>query len=155
MELPNQVGESLLYSWVHIPAGYFAAVAGVLASALLVLIVPGGGASNTIAGELINEPCWAPVIIVGLLLGACCYKYVPSKLSFFAWLLPGIFLLWSAWSWQKTMSMYDSTWDTYFGKDCGGSECVYQLFVTVPFYSGLAYSLGAFVGWARINRREN
>jgi hypothetical protein len=43
------------------------------------------------------------------------------------------------------MAAYDSTWDTYFGKNCTGSECLYELFLTMPFYAGIGYSVGALL----------
>jgi hypothetical protein len=116
--------------------------------------MPGGGEQRTLAGQILGEPFWVPEIVAGLLLGRLCYLLLPSKAAFFAWLLPGVFLLWSAWSWQRTSSMYDSTWDTFFSKSCGGSECLYELLLTVPFYSGVGYSVGAFCGWFKTNHQK-
>jgi hypothetical protein len=28
---------------------------------------------------------------------------------------------------------WKDVWNNYFGLDCGGSECAYEFFVTVPF----------------------
>jgi hypothetical protein len=50
------------------------------------------------------------------------------------------------------MAVYDSTWDTYFGKGCGGSECLYELFLTAPFYTSVAYSIGAYTTFKRMRK---
>jgi hypothetical protein len=47
------------------------------------------------------------------------------------------------------MSAYDSSWDTYFGSRCGGSECLYQFFLTIPLYAALAYSIGALTNYKK------
>jgi hypothetical protein len=118
---------------------------GFVLSLVVILIYPAAGKQATISGQLNGEPIWLPCIAAGLLAGQFLYRSIPSRLAFLAWLPPAAFLLWSAWSWQKSMAVYDSTWDTYFGKNCGGSECLYELLLTAPFYTGLGYSLGALL----------
>jgi hypothetical protein len=133
-----------LYGLLHLGLPYMATILGFVASILITIVVPGAGEQSTLIGQLTAEPFWVPEIVAGLLLGWLAYETVPSKIAFIAWAAPGSFLLWSAWSWQRRMAVYDSTWDTYFGRHCGGSECLYQLFLTVPFYSSIFYSIGAF-----------
>ena len=70
---------------------------------------------------------------MGLVVGCLTYILLPFFTAFLAWLPPGLFLLWDAANWQLTNSTYDSTWDTFFGKGCGGSECLYALLLTAPF----------------------
>jgi hypothetical protein len=53
------------------------------------------------------------------------------------------------------MSQYDSTWDTFFGTKCGGSECFYQLLITAPFYGAVAYSAGAAIAHCRGRKRTS
>ena len=127
----------------------------VVASFLIILVFPAAGETSTLTGQLTGEPFWLPEIMAGLLLGWFAYETVPSKTAFFGWLVPGCFLLWKAWSWQRSIAAYDdSTLDTYFGRNCGGSECLYQLFFTVPFYSSLSYSIGAFSKYVEARRTE-
>jgi hypothetical protein len=132
---------------IHVVGPYVAVVSAFVFSVLLVMVLTLAGIQEEVINRLTGGPFWVPEIIMGLGLGAFLYVRKRSRTAFVAWLLPGVFLLWSASSWQGTMSQYDSTWDTYFGKDCGGSECLYQLFLTVPFYIGAAYSIGACIAW--------
>jgi hypothetical protein len=140
---------------LQLPAGYVATILGCIASILIILVFPAAGETSTLTGQLTGEPFWLPEIMAGLLLGWFAYETVPSKIAFFGWLVPGCLLLWSAWSWQRSMAANDSTSDTYFGKDCGGSECLYQLFLTVPFYSSLSYSIGAFSKYVEARRTKH
>ena len=66
---PEAEQNSVFYSVLHVPGGYLAAILGVLVSFVLVMIVPGGGESNTVAGHLIEWPLWGPEMVAGLLLG--------------------------------------------------------------------------------------
>ena len=135
---------------VHLPSPYAAALLGVILSAVILVIYPPAGEQNTIAGRLTGEPVWIPEIAAGLWLGYFVYRRVPSRLAFFTWLTPAFFLFFSALSWQRGMAQYDSTFDTYFGTGCGGSECLYELFLTMPFYTSVGYTLGALL--AKITR---
>jgi hypothetical protein len=103
--------------------------------------------SNRVSGE----PVWAPEIAAGLLFGWVAYKRLPSRLAFFSFAIPAAILAWSAASWRSI----DSTWDTFFGAGCGGSECLYQLFITAPFYGAVAYSVGAVIAHCRRHKRES
>jgi hypothetical protein len=130
----------------HFPAVYVAVFCGFVVSAVVILIYPPAGEQATISGQLNGEPIWLPDILAGLFLGQFFYRRVPSRLAFLAWLPPAVFLLWSALAWQRSMAVYDSTWDTFFGKNCSGSECMYELLLTAPFYTAISYSAGALLG---------
>jgi len=132
-----------LFALLHFGVPYIASIVGFLVSLLIVAIFPAAREASTLIGRLTSEPFWLPEIMAGLFLGWFAYKTLPSKIAFMAWLIPGLLLLWSAWSWQRNFAMWDSTWDTYFGSHCAGSECIYQLFLTAPFYSSVFYSIGA------------
>lgn len=144
--------KSGLFVLLHFGLPYIAAIVGFLASFVIVAVVPAAREASTLSGQLTAEPFWLPEIVAGLLLGWVAYKTVPSKAAFTVWLIPGGLLLWSALSWQRSMAMFDSTWDTYFGSQCGGSECLYQLFLTAPFYSSVFYSIGAFANYLAARR---
>jgi hypothetical protein len=88
---------------------------------------------------------WAPEIAAGLLIGWVAYKHVSSRLAFGSFAVPAVILVWNAVSWQGTMSQYDSTWDTFFGSGCGGSEGQNQLFIAAPSYAATAYSAGTII----------
>jgi hypothetical protein len=137
----------------HFAFVYLAVLAGFLLSLLITAVFPPAGEQATLTGQLVGEPMWVPEIVVGVLAGRLAYKRLPSALAFLVWIPPAGFLFWSAWSWQKTMAPYDSTWDTYFGNNCSGSECLYELFLTAPFYTSVAYSLGAYTTYLVAKRR--
>lgn len=105
--------------------------------------------TNFISGE----PVWAPEILAGFLFGWLAYRRIPSRLAFGAFAVPAVILFWNVVSWQRAMSQYDSTWSTFFGTGCGGSECLYQLIVTAPFYTAVAYSAGSVVAHGRGHRQ--
>ena len=130
---------------IHLAFFYCGLVLSFLAQMLLILIIPPLGKVTNPLGRVMNEPVFPLLILLAFVVGRYCYQRIPSRLAFAIWIVPGIFLLCSAWSWHKTMSRYDSVWTTYFGSGCGGSECLYELFFTAPFYSAIAYSLGALI----------
>ena len=137
---------------VHFPLSYLAALAGFLISMPIDWIALLGNEQGwffRLTGILTGEPLWVPEIAAGLLIGWLAYKRLPSIFAFISWILPGGILLLNLISWQQTMSQYDSTWSTFFGTDCGGSECLYELFVTVPFYTAVGYSIGAVIAHIR------
>ena len=85
-------------------------------------------------------PLWLPGLFCTFLCGCIIYFFSRSRTATLSWLLPALILAWNLLSWPSNGG---SAWDTFFGTNCGSSECLYQLFVTSPFYACVAYSLGA------------
>jgi hypothetical protein len=142
---------------IHLPLPYLTTLVGFLISLLIGsigLIGSEQGVFFRLTNRISGEPVWAPEIAAGLLFGWLAYKRVPSRLAFASCAVPAVILLWNVTSWQRTMSQYDSTWGTFFGTECGGSECLYQLFLTAPFYTAVAYSAGAVIAHVRGQRRK-
>ncbi len=135
----TETQEPWLKYLLHFPAPYFAFGVSVLLELFLIMIFPHAGEQGIIgrAVEIVSP------IIIGFWAGRLFYKKLPTIMGLLAWIPPAAILAYSTLSWQLTMSQYDSTWSTYFGSGCGGSECLYQLFVTESFYTAVAYSLGA------------
>jgi len=133
---------------VHSFFAYLAMAIGTVVSVLLAVVVPAIGSNQTFLGHVVSEPIWGMQILAGFLAGRALYKYLPSRVALAAWVIPGILLLWNVLSW-RTMSKYDSAWDTFFGNGCSSSECLDQLLLTAPFYTAVAYSLGAFLARSR------
>jgi hypothetical protein len=106
-----------------------------ISTALLVVLVPPLGSMTNPIGRMISEPTWTLQTIC-ISIGYQLYQRLPYREAFAVWFVPGLFLLVSAWNWHLTTSQYDSVWNTYFGKDCGGSECMYEALLTAPFYAG-------------------
>ena len=138
----------------HLFFAYFAFLGGLVVS----FLVTGGasliGRADPLLEKASGEPLWIPEIAIGFAAGSYLYSRLPSKVAYFSWCIPGLLLLCSAWHWQSTMAIYDSTWQTYFGKGCGGSECLYELALTAPFYTSVAYSVGALVQTVRFARLQ-
>ena len=137
---------------VHLLLPYVAALVGFLIGMLIAGIGMVGseqGLFFRLTNVISGEPVFAPDIISGFVIGWLAYKRVPSRFAFVSWIVPGVILLWNAISWQRTMAQYDSTWSTFFGTGCGGSECMYELFFTGPFYTAIAYAAGAVVAHIR------
>jgi hypothetical protein len=145
MDAEGQGGGAILFGgWVHFVLPYFSLPLGIFATWIIELSYSPAGEQHTLSGSVIETPLYLPEIVAGLLFGWFLFKVWPSRTAFLAWLVPLALLAWSAWS-NRTMAVWDSTWDTYFGRNCGGSECLYQVLLTVPFYASIAYSLGAFI----------
>ena len=141
---------------VHLPLSYFAALVGFVISMLIArvgLIGSEKGWFFRLTNAISGEPVWAPEIIAGFLIGWLAYKRVPSVFAFVSWIVPGVILFWNVMSWQRTMSQYDPTWSTFFGTDCGGSECMYELFLAAPFYTAIGYAVGAASAHIRGDKR--
>ena len=131
-------------SLVHFPSVYAAAVLGFLASLIIIVIYPPAGKQVTFSGLLLNQLS-APEGGAAIWLGWFLYRRIPSKLAFLAWVPLALFLTWSVLGWHRSSPQYDSTWDTFFGRNCAGSECLYELLLTMPFYTGISYSIGALL----------
>ena len=129
---------------VHLPSVYGAALVGVAASLVIIVIYPPAGRQATFSGLLL-EQFWLPEVVAAILVGWFFYRRIPSRLALLAWVPPALFLAWNVLDWHRTSLQYDSTWDTFFGRNCGGSECLYELFLTMPFYAGIGYSVGALI----------
>lgn len=91
-----------------------------------------------------------PFPIVPVLVAACIGFASPrlSKTSApaWVWIIPTVLLLVSV-APRVFESPSQAKWvlDNYFGRGCGSSECLYELFITAPFYTSLAYTMGWLV----------
>jgi len=146
MTLNADTLKSLLYDsvvWLgHVSLAYMATILGFIVSMVLIVVV----GDRVSIRWLIAEPVWGVEMVCGFLAGHWCYRKFPSRTAFLAWCVPGTILFTIVLQWQHKMSQYDPTWQTFFGMRCGGSECLYQLFLTAPFYTAVSYSVGAAFG---------
>jgi hypothetical protein len=103
------------------------------------------------ATMLLSQPYYIAPVLCGLVLGALSGRFFRTRWAGWVWFFPLIVLLWNLLTWKgagaPTTALYwKDVWMNYFGEDCGGSECMYEVFVTMPFYTSVAYS----VGWAAV-----
>jgi len=121
-------------------------------AALFALFTKNASGGNFV-DHLIDQPFfrWADrsdaiLIFSGFVLGAAASFWSRLRVAGFVWAIPAIVLVCNLVTWRGAGSLsswayWITVWDNYFG-DCGNSECFYKIFVTVPFYCSVAYSLG-------------
>jgi hypothetical protein len=113
-----------------------AMVAGVLAALIPAALIAmatkntsGGNWADHLAQQRILNAVEGPYFVFPILascvFGALSRHYSRSIAARWVWVFPAIILIWN-----------------YFGSHCGSSECIYELFVTAPFYTSLAYTFG-------------
>jgi len=77
-----------------------------------------------------------------------------SRVSYFAWIVPGAVLVRAFLEVARSPYASNSeTWNTLFGTKCGASECLYQALFTLPFVCGLSYSISS--ACVRASRRNS
>ena len=116
-------------------------------TALVTKNTSGGNWADHVSDQFIlkvaGEPYFLFPVLAGIAFGALSYGYSRSSSAAWVWVLPTIALVWNVLTWKNGGAPYwPDVWDNYFGSGCSGSECLYELFVTMPFYTALAYSAG-------------
>ena len=93
---------------------------------------------------LVDNPYFLGPIVVAFVLGIFSNRVWKTNSAAWVWLLPTVILIWNLMAWKSytSRSNWADAWANYFGSDCGDSECLYAVFVTAPFYTSVAYSLG-------------
>ena len=93
---------------------------------------------------LIDNPYFLAPIVVAFVLGLLSNRVWKTNSGFWVWLLQTLILVWNVFSWKSYTSRSNlaDAWANYFGSDCGASDCLYEVLVTAPFYTSVAYSLG-------------
>ena len=116
----------------HTALSYSAVVFGLIGAFIIEMTIP----------PLKNSSFLAPTLcFTGFALGLLMNKLMRELYGVLTWLVPFLILLFNFFLWQvEGMNRYDSFWQTYFGEDCGSTECLYQLSTTLPLYTALAYS---------------
>lgn len=103
---------------------------------------------------LTGTPYYPMQIGMALLLGFALSRLLAHRSMTSVWILPAAALCAAMLSflrfgqnvvWASPMTSSISIWSHYFGWGCQPKlRCIDQLIYTVPFYSSVAYSLGAF-----------
>jgi hypothetical protein len=91
-----------------------------------------------------EEPYFVFPILAAFGFGVLSHRYSLSRSALWVWVFPAVILLWNVFTWRNGgfRPYWPDVWNNYFGSDCGSSECAYEFFVTAPFYTSLAYTLG-------------
>jgi hypothetical protein len=132
-----------------------AMVAGVLAALIPAALIAmatkntsGGNWADHLAQQRILNAVEGPYFVFPILascvFGALSRHYSRSIAARWVWVFPAIILIWNVFTWRNGgyRPYWPDVWNNYFGSHCGSSECIYELFVTAPFYTSLAYTFG-------------
>jgi hypothetical protein len=95
---------------------------------------------------LSEEPYFVFPVVTAACLGFLSYKFTKSRVASWVWVIPTAILLVNVVPRILGSSAVPKwVFDNYFGRGCGASECLYELVVTGPFYTSVAYALCACV----------
>jgi hypothetical protein len=94
--------------------------------------------------RLLSQPYFVGPVIVGFAMGFLLHPWFRSSSGAWVWTIPAIVLIWNLFSWEPgpSRAYWPDVWLNYFSAQCGSSECLYEQFVTCPFYTSVAYALG-------------
>jgi hypothetical protein len=130
--------------------------AGLLGSAIIVLLafllaaLQSGGhlVDRMVDGQLFRlgteSPYFAAPVLTAFILGALSHRLFGSRAALWVWALPTLILVLNVLMWKSSTprSNLEDALANLFSGDCGDSECLYELFVTAPFYTSVAYTMG-------------
>ena len=122
------------------------ATAGAMVTGGLVAVAVERGPLRALS-HVLAEPLWlGPVLAAGVFGYIVALRFGYRRASIFVWVIGvlnfGLQLQDSS-AHIRRYGWDQSLWDEYFGRDCGDSECLSQLFATAPLYTSVAYSLAA------------
>jgi hypothetical protein len=82
-------------------------------------------------------------VLTALWLGLSIHRSSKSKSGPWVWILPAAILLWNVLpSMLRSPDARKLVYDDYFTRNCARTECLYQFFITNPFYTSAAYAIG-------------
>lgn len=107
---------------------------------------------------LFGEPFFPLRILLALWLGWHLNNRFGHRFARWVWILPAIYLAYTIATWTghlySTLSYWEDVRNELFGSGNSSTERVYQFSVTLPFYTSVAYSIGAHFGYRRWLRRN-
>jgi len=94
-----------------------------------------------------DGPYFVGPILAAFFLGSWSRKRFGFKAGAYVWIIPTSYMLLNMLRWHSWGSIpwWRALWDDFFSSDCGNSGCFYEFFVTGPFYTSLAYTIGWLV----------
>jgi len=120
--------------------------------AVAVIYYSGGASSPNLFRQLLTGTPFYPIhLLLAFILGSLLSLRLRHRTMLWVWLMPLAILLFSIivlpisdGRFVGTMPNSDQTvWSHYFGWGCQRGPCINQFLVTLPFYVGSFYSLGA------------
>lgn len=98
-------------------------------------------------------PYYALPLVLAALAGYISYIRFTGNYRFWVWVIPAVYLLTKIVLWKPSSVMGDYGWGTALAHFFVGAHPFYpEEDVTVPFYTSLAYSLGALLGRGNVFR---
>jgi hypothetical protein len=94
-----------------------------------------------------DNPYFIGPILAGFLLGVVGRRYFIGREGFWVWVIPTLALALGMITTRPygPYSRWEYIWDNFFTSRCGETECIAELVSTAPFYTSIAYSLGAII----------
>lgn len=113
-----------------------------------------------VLSTLLKEPLLPAVLLAGAVVGYFMNRKEKDRSAYFIWVVPLIFVGYEildnsrsfSQSWAH-QSFPRFIWDNFFGQECGGSECLDELFFTAPLFAATGYSVAAYFA-PRFSRKE-
>jgi hypothetical protein len=117
------------------------------------------GPPATFVQKVTNAPLDPPFLgemVIALVLGLALNRWLESKSAKWAWILPLAWLVFLIIGERPRNPLegtfFHATWNNFFSMD-PGEEGLAAMFGTAPFYSSIAYSIGAWLA-LKAQRRE-
>ena len=106
-----------------------------------------------------DNPYFAGPILMAFILGWVAHRSA-SRGAAWMWVLPTLALAWNVMTWKSysPLPRWDDVRANFFTSNCGDSDCLYELLITAPFYTSVAYSLGWVVrnlGRMKVNKASS
>ncbi len=139
MQKTQAIKETVL----HTVAVYVAMFAGLLISAVIILIVPGAGQASTVIGRLLDPPFWLSEVACGAVVGWWVRNRFSIRLAGLGIIIPALLLGLDVLLEGLAMQKYTPLIDVYFSSNNGDTEGIYKLIFVAPLYTAVAYTLGA------------
>jgi hypothetical protein len=101
---------------------------------------------------LLNQPYFVAPVLAGFILGILSHRFFQSRTGAWVWSIPALILVWNLLRWENGnfRPNWPDVWANFFSSQCSSSECLYEVFVTTPFYTSVAYALGWLAkSWVR------
>jgi hypothetical protein len=90
-----------------------------------------------------DNPYFACPILMAFILGWVARRS-EIRGAAWMWVLPTFALVWNVVTWKSysPLPRWEDVRENFFTSNCGDSACIYELLITAPFYTSVAYSLG-------------
>jgi len=91
-----------------------------------------------------DNPYFAGPVLTGFIFGWTSHRFFVSRTAAWVWIVPALVLAWNLVTWKSYSPLphWADVRANFFTSNCGDSDCLYELVVTGPFYTSVAYTVG-------------